>query len=372
MKPIYFDNAATTSLDPEVLEEMLPFLSNHFGNPSSTHAFGRKAKTAVETSRKKIASLLGCAPNEIFFTSGGTEADNLALNFTSKIETFITSPLEHHAVLHALKNKKKTSVKYIKHHSSGEVDYESLKTLLTENPHALVSIMHANNEVGTINNLEKISRLCKENGALFHSDTVQTIAHLPFDFSKEDVPDYIVASSHKFHGPKGIGFLVAHGPKPSSMILGGNQEREMRGGTENVAGIVGMAKALEKALTLQTEREEKLLTLKLDLIRQLKKEITLLSFNGGSDDTEKGLHNILNFSIEKPALSDTLLFSLDLKNIAISGGSACLSGALKGSHVLNHLRGERDTSPSIRVSLSHLNTKSEIDFFVSTLKEITN
>lgn len=370
---IYLDNAATTQLDDRVLEAMLPFFSEVYGNPSSTHSFGRKAKTAVEAARKNIATLLNCHPHEIYFTSGGTESDNTAIRGTvlaNTIDTVISSPIEHHAVFNTVRTLAPSIiVKNAIINLDGSVAMDSLAQLLKENSNALISLMHANNEIGNLLPLEEIVNLCSEHNAIFHSDTVQTIAHQRFDLSTPS-PDLLVASAHKFHGPKGIGFLYAKkGLQLQSILNGGSQERNLRGGTENVALIVGMAKALELAYEEMDERTAHLKSLKEYLIQQVKQELPVITFNGLSADLEKSIHSIVSLTIPKPDLSDTLLFNLDLHNIAVSGGSACSSGALQGSHVLKVLD-EESKSPVIRVSFSKYNTIEEVDLFVSALKKI--
>lgn len=363
---IYLDYSATTPLDPRVLEAMMPYLTEVYGNPSSIHGVGRKARVAVETARKQLANLLSCQPNEIIFTSGGTEADNLALIGSVQahgIENIITSSIEHHAVLNTIKSihlEFNIPVHYVGLLPSGEIDLVSLTQLLKENPKALVSMMHGNNEIGVMNPIDKIKELCVINDAIFHSDTVQTISH--FKLTPDTLPDLAVASAHKFYGPKGIGFLYAK-KRPSAMIHGGGQERELRGGTENVASIVGMVKALELAYAELEERESHLEKCKQYLITQLQGKIDGVIFN----QPENGLSNIVSVSISKPELAQTLLFSLDLGGVAISGGSACASGALKGSHVLKAIHEEGKVLPTIRFSLGKDTTFEELDKAVEVL-----
>ena len=367
---IYLDYAATTPLDLRVLEEMTPYLTEVFANPSSTHSFGRKAKVALETARKKLASLLSCNPNEIIFTSGGTEANNLALKGTVKahgIENIITSEIEHHAVLNTIKSIKSDfnlPVHYVGLKPSGEIDLLNLEQLLIEHPKALVSIMHGNNEIGILNPIDKIKKLCEMHKAIFHSDTIQSISHVKF--SADTLPDLAVASAHKFYGPKGIGFLYAK-KRPSALIHGGSQERESRAGTENVASIVGMVKALELAYNDLENREFQLKKYKKHLINQLQRNIDGVIFN----QPEDGLSSIVSVSIPRPELAQTLLFSLDLGGIAISGGSACASGALKGSHVLKVIHGQKSL-PTIRFSFGEKTTFDELDKSVSVLAKILN
>lgn len=366
---IYLDYAATTPLDPRVVEVMMPYLTQVYGNPSSIHAYGRKAKVAVETARKKLAVLLSCQVGEIIFTSGGTEADNLALTgsvHAHGIENIITSPIEHHAVLNtidAINKEFNVPVYYVDLLPSGEVDLSSLSSLLKEHPKALVSIMHGNNEVGVLNPIDKIKELCGTYNAIFHSDTVQTISH--YKFTANTLPDLAVASAHKFYGPKGIGFLYAK-KRPSALIHGGGQERELRGGTENVASIVGLVKAFELAFAEQEQREQHLYKCKSYLISQLKEKINGVIFN----QPEDGLSSIVSVSIPNPELSNTLLFNMDLHGIAISGGSACASGALKGSHVLKAIHGEKVVLPTIRFSLGKDTTIEELDKAVDALVKV--
>ena len=363
---VYLDYSATTPLDPRVLEAMMPYFTEIYGNPSSIHSVGRKAKGAVETARKKLAKLLSCQAGELIFTSGGTEADNLALTGTVQahgIKNIITSPIEHHAVLRtvdAIKKEFNVSVHYVDLLPSGEMDLSSLIVLLREHPNALVSIMHGNNEIGVLNPVDRIKDLCATYDAIFHSDTVQTISHQRF--TPDILPDLAVASAHKFYGPKGVGFLYAK-KRPSALVHGGGQERELRGGTENVASIVGMVKALELAYEELEERELHLQKCKEYLITQLQKNINNALFN----QPEEGLSSIVSLSIPKPELAQTLLFSLDLGGISVSGGSACASGALQGSHVLKAIHGEGNVLPTIRFSLGKATTIQELDKTVEVL-----
>lgn len=371
---IYFDNAASTRPDPAVIDEMLPYLAGHFGNPSSTHSHGRDARAAIELARRKIAGSLGAAPSEIFFTSGGTEADNTAL--AGLIETYgiknvITSPLEHHAVLHTLQYLEKTrglNLAFLEVDENGDFNYDRLESLLSENQHTLVSIMHANNETGNLSDLNKISGLCRKFNAKFHSDAVQSIGKISIDLKLAGV-DSIAGSGHKFHGPKGAGFLyVRNSSRIGPYLHGGGQERNLRSGTENTAGIVGMAKALEIALSNREQTERLILNLKKRMIERLNSRIKDLRYNGHSGNLDKSLYTILNISLP-PTDNDLLLFQLDLKNIAVSGGSACASGALKGSHVLGAMNVDPQR-PAIRFSFSKFNTPEEVDYAVDVLAEI--
>lgn len=378
MKKVYFDNAATTQLRNEVIICISEVLKTEFGNPSSTHSYGRSSKSLLENARKEIASLLNVSSSEIIFTSGGTEADNLILTSAVRdlsVKRIITSPIEHHAVLHTLEWLQKTygvEIVFVKLDSCGLVDYEHLESLLkSSSEKTLVSLMHVNNEVGNLLDLKKVAEYCKEYGALFHSDTVQSMGHYELDF--KDIPlDFAAASAHKFHGPKGSGFAFIRknsGLRP--LIHGGEQERGMRAGTEPVHDIAGMAEALKIAYrNLDTEREYTS-ELKAYFKEKLKLAIPGVKFNGSCEDNEQSTYKLLNICL--PIEADKavlLLFQLDLKGIACSKGSACQSGSEGGSHVLNAFLSEEDLKkPSLRFSFSSFNTKEEIDFVVSVLKE---
>ncbi|AMQ55573.1 cysteine desulfurase [Algoriphagus sanaruensis] len=376
MMKVYFDNAATTAMDDQVIEAMLPFMKSHFGNPSSVHSHGREVRSAIEKSRKKVAELLNASPSEIFFTSGGTEADNTALVCgidTHEITHAISSPIEHHAVLHTLevlaqKGKIKLSLLDVDH--QGNIDYDQLTTLLKANPKSLVSLMHANNEIGTLNDLERIGTLAKEYGAFFHSDTVQTMGHYRHDLKNLPV-DAIVAGGHKFHGPKGAGFLyVRKDKKIHPFIHGGAQERNMRGGTENVIGIIGVAKALELAYEHMEEHQSQIRSLKARFIEKLRAEIPGVEFNGMSENIDQSLYTVLNVSLPpSESNSGMLLFNLDLAGISASGGSACSSGATVGSHVLRAIGAKADRD-SVRFSFSRFNSLQEVDYTIERLKEL--
>jgi len=370
---IYLDNAATTPLAPEVLDAMVPYLKEHFGNPSSVHAHGRETRSAIEKARKKVAALFNCSPSELFFTSGGTEADNTAILSTIRtynIKHAITSPIEHHAVLHSLQALQKAGViqlSFVDLDKKGNVVIETVEKLLAENPGSFVSLMHANNEIGNITDIGLIGALCEEHRAFFHSDTVQTIAHFPIDLGLTPV-DFITGSAHKFHGPKGVGFLyIKAGKKINPFIEGGAQERNMRGGTENVAGIVGLAKALEQTYEKAEESKKHIVALKSLLIRLLQEKIPGTTFNGESANLEKSLFSVLNASLPASEDNDMLLFNLDIKGISVSGGSACTSGSLLPSHVLSAL-GANPQRGHVRFSFSALNTEEEIHKTVETLQ----
>lgn len=373
---VYLDNAATTAMDDRVIEAMLPFMRQHYGNPSSVHSHGREVRSAIEKARKKVAELLNASPAEIFFTSGGTEADNTALVCgieTHGIKHAITSPIEHHAVLHTLEEcakKGKVKLSLLDVNDKGEINLDQLRELLQANPNSMVSLMHANNEIGNINDLAAIGSLTKEYGAFFHSDTVQTMGHFVHDLKNLPV-DAIVAGGHKFHGPKGSGFLyVRKDKKIHPFIHGGAQERNMRGGTENVIGIVGIAKALELAYEDMAGHRAHIEGLKKHFIELLKQEIQGVEFNGLSADFEKSLYTVLNVSL--PVSEENrgmLLFNLDLHGISASGGSACSSGATVGSHVLRAINHDPERE-SVRFSFSRFTTKEEIGYTVEKLKEL--
>lgn len=373
---VYFDNAATTAMDDRVIDSMLPYMRSYFGNPSSVHSHGREVRSAIEKARKKVAELLNASPSEIFFTSGGTEADNTALVCgieSHGITHAITSPVEHHAVLHTLEvlSKKGTvELSLLDVNDRGEIDLNQLENLLKANPKSLVSLMHANNEIGNLNDLQRIGALAKEYNAFFHSDTVQTVGHFVHDLKNLPV-DAIVAGGHKFHGPKGSGFLfVRKDKKIHPFIHGGAQERNMRGGTENVIGIIGIAKALELAYEDMEGHRNHIEQVKKYFIEKLTSEIPGVEFNGLSEDLEKSLYTVLNVSLPPSETNrGMLLFNLDLEGISASGGSACSSGATVGSHVLRALdhNPERD---SVRFSFSRYNTLEEVDYTVGKLKEL--
>ncbi|MCI0921638.1 cysteine desulfurase family protein [Sphingobacterium rhinopitheci] len=371
---VYLDNAATTPIDPEVIEVMLATMQNDFGNPSSIHSHGRQVKTIVEKARKTIANLLHASPSEIFFTSGGTEADNMAIVRSIQdlgITHAITSPIEHHAVLHTLEEQQKQgkiNLDLLRLDEKGSIDLTHLEELLAQNPRTFVSIMHANNEIGNITDLHKVSAICQKYNAVLHSDTVQTMGHYPHNLSELKI-NFITGAGHKFHGPKGVGFLYINGDtKIKPLIYGGAQERNMRGGTENVYGIAGIAKALEIAYRDMEAHHNYIQGLKTYMIDELKKAIPDVQFNGDINPSNS-LYTVLNVSLPCTDMSDMLLFNLDISGISASGGSACSSGSAIGSHVLQGLKSDPDR-PSVRFSFSKLNTKEEIDHVVTKLKEI--
>jgi cysteine desulfurase len=371
---IYLDNAATTAIDPEVVEEMTTVLSSHFGNPSSSHSFGRDAKALIETSRRRISKWLKCAPSELIFTSGGTEADNMAM-YTAVhhlgVKRIITSAIEHHAVGHtaeAIRKELGIEVDYVAVDSKGNVDLEHLKALLAQQKLTLVSLMHANNEIGTLLPIERVVQLCKEYNAYFHSDTVQGIGHFAYDLNALDA-DFLTCAAHKFHGPKGVGFLYVNKRlKVGPFIHGGAQERGHRGGTENVAGICGLAKAIELAYADLEAHTAHIQSIKTYFIERLIAKFNDIAFHGETEPS-KSLYTVLNVSFPPFNGSGMLLFTLDLKGIAVSGGSACSSGAATPSHVLSGIKADSNR-PNVRFSFSKFTSKAEIDFVVETLQEI--
>jgi cysteine desulfurase len=371
---VYLDNAATTPLDPEVTKEMLKVMENTYGNPSSIHSHGREARTLIERARKTIANLLHTSPAEIFFTSSGTEADNTAIRcgiIDHNIKHAITSRLEHHAVIHTMEALEKAGViklSYVDVDSKGNVDYDHLETLLKDNERSFVSLMHANNEIGTLSDMERVGDICEAYNAIYHCDTVQTMGHYKHDLSKLKA-HFLVCAGHKLHGPKGVGFLhVNHRIKIKPLIYGGAQERNMRGGTENIYGIVGLAKALEIAYSEMEQHQKHVQGLKTYMMAQLVESIPGLNFNGETDPA-KSLYTVLNVQFPEMEMADMLLFNLDIAGISASGGSACSSGSDIGSHVLTAI-GASSSRPSVRFSFSKYNTKEEVDFTVAKVREL--
>ena len=374
---VYFDNAATTPISKKVLDKMIPYMEDGFGNPSSIHKRGREIKSVIEKSRSKVADILSCEPGEIFFTSGGTEADNMFIINTvleKKIDTVITSKVEHHAVLHCCDYLNKTqniNIKYVSINDNGEVDLDDLEKITSNNKNSLVSLMHGNNEIGNINDLKAISKICEKNNVIFHSDTVQTIGHYAIDLNKINIQG-IVGSAHKFHGPKGIGFLYLNNKhKISPFIHGGAQERNMRGGTENVYGIVGLSEALTLAYENMATHKEKIIALKSHMIESLKQKVKGVKFNGLSSDLDNSLYTVLNTSIPNVDDQQMFLFNLDINNIAASAGSACSSGSDSGSHVLKEIKTE-EGYVNVRFSFSKYNSIEEVDYVINKIVEITN
>ena len=374
MNRIYFDNAATTSLDPQVLEAMMPYLTEKFGNPSSIYSYGRETRMAVEQARKSVAKILNAHPAEIFFTSGGTESSNTAI--TSAVRDLgcrhiITSLLEHHAVSHTVEHLDKAclaKVSYVKLLPGGHIDLEDLERLLAAaDEKTLVTLMHANNEIGNILDIHAVGNLCKKYNAIFHSDTVQTVGHFPFDLRNTPV-HFITGAAHKFHGPKGTGLLyINENVSIKPFIHGGGQERNMRAGTENIYGIVGLAKALELATANHETDSAAIRDLKYYMHDQLKQHIPGVGFNG--DTLGNSLYTVLSASFPKSEKSEMLLFNLDINNICASGGSACSSGVEQGSHVIRAISNDPD-QVTVRFSFSKQNTKEEVDTVVKLLKEV--
>ena len=369
---IYFDNAATTPVLEEVMYEMIPYMRVAYGNPSSTHSFGREAKSNIELARKNIAKTLNCNSSEIIFTSGGTEANNLAFHIavnSLNVDTIITAKTEHKAVLNAAKKySKRVKVEYVNVDDKGVVDLVHLESLLLAHPKSLLSLMLANNEVGTLLSINVINELVGKYKCYFHTDAVQYIGHYTLDLKSINNITFLSASAHKFHGPKGVGFLyIRKGTKVEAQMKGGSQERELRAGTENVMSIAGMNKAFEIAYTELEDRKKEISELKKYLLSSLLNAFPDLKING--TEGEEALYSMLNVSFPPHKSRDLLPFSLDLKGIAVSAGSACSSGSTAFSHVLRAI-GSREDWPAIRFSLSHLNTKDEIDRLILALNEI--
>jgi cysteine desulfurase len=372
---IYLDNAATTRVDPRVAEAMMPYLFEFYGNPSSIHAFGRETRSAIEIARKKVAELLNTAPASIFFTSGGTEADNAAIRSTiiSKgIKKAITSPLEHHAVLHTIEhmaNAGQIELHILDCNTRGDLDLEQLYGLLDGKEPVFVSLMHGNNEIGNLNPVEEIAEKVRASGGIFHCDTVQTVGHYKQDLAVWKT-DFLVGAAHKFHGPKGIGFLyISPEQKIEPMIHGGAQERNMRGGTENLAGIIGLSKALEIACAEMDAHKKHILGLKTAMIEKLKSGIPGVAFNGRSGEPENSLYTVLNVSLPPSDMNEMLIFNLDINQIAASGGSACSSGSDVGSHVLRALKAD-PARGAVRFSFGKYNTIEEIETAVAVLAKM--
>lgn len=371
---IYFDNAATTPLDPRVLEAMMPYLTEKFGNPSSIYSYGRESRLAIENARKSVAKILKAHPAEIFFTSGGTESSNTAIYASVRdlgCKHIITSPIEHHATLHTVEHlyhRGEAALSYVKLLPNGHIDLEDLEHILSSSDEkCLVTLMHANNEIGNMLNMQAVGALCKQYGAIFHSDTVQTVGHFPFDLRNTPV-HFITGAGHKFHGPKGVGLLyVNENVKIKPYIHGGSQERNMRAGTENLYGVVGFAKALELATAAQDQDSAFINGLKVYMMEQLTKNVKGVFFNG--DPLGSSLYTVLSVSFPKTEKSEMILFNLDINNICASGGSACTSGADQGSHVIRSIN-NNPNQVTVRFSFSKHNTPSEIDTVVEKLKEM--
>jgi len=374
MNRIYFDNAATTALDKEVLDAMLPYMTTHFGNPSSIYSYGRESRLAIESARKTVARLLNVNPGEIFFTSGGTESNNTAILSAIRdlgCRHIITSPIEHHAVLHTVEyydHSKQVTSSYVKLLPDGHIDLEDLEKQLAEHSErCLVTLMHANNEIGNLLPMKAVGNLCQKYNAIFHSDCVQTVGHYPIDLKKINI-HFISGAGHKFHGPKGTGILYINDSiKIKPFIFGGGQERNMRAGTENLYGIVGFAKALELSMANHEKDSQYIQSLKTYMIEQLRKNIKGIQFNG--DQEGKCLYTVLNVGFPKTEKSEMILFNLDINHVCVSGGSACSSGADVGSHVIRAINNNPDLV-AVRFSFSKHNTKEEVDAVVEKLKEL--
>jgi cysteine desulfurase len=374
MNRIYLDNAATTPLDEEVLAAMMPFFKEKFGNPSSIYSYGRENRMAIETARRQVASFLNAHPAEIFFTSGGTESSNTAI--TSSVRDLhcthiITSRIEHHATLHTveyLHHRGEAALSYVDVKPDGHIDLDHLQAILSESDEkCLVTLLHANNEIGNMVDIHAVGEICKRVGAIFHSDTVQTVGHFPFDLRNTPV-HFITAAAHKFHGPKGVGLLyINENVKIKPYIHGGSQERNMRAGTENVYGIVGFAKALELASKNYQSEKEHIYGLKTYMMKQLSEKIPGVRFNG--DPLGTSLYAVLSVSFPKTEKSEMILFNLDINNICASGGSACTSGADQGSHVIRAIN-NNPNQVTVRFSFSKFNTREEIGLVVEKLRTL--
>lgn len=372
---VYLDNAATTAMDPEVIEAIIPIMQNNFGNPSSVHSFGRSSRSIIERARKQVAGFINANPGEIVFTGGGTEADNLVLRGAVNdlgVNHIITSKIEHHAVVDTAEvvgEQSNIKVSFVSFDEKGYVDLSSLETLLEENKDkkTLVSLMHANNEISNMIPLKKVSDMCKRYGAYFHSDTVQTMCHFEFDVRALGI-DFLTCSAHKFHGPKGIGFLfINENIQLKPIITGGAQERNVRAGTENIIGIVGLAKAMEVAYRDLEAHQKHVSGLKSYMIEQLEEIVPGIQFNG--DPKGDNLYTVLNVQFPNSDMDEMLLYNFDIEGIAVSGGSACSSGSNVGSHVLRNI-GVDMSKPAIRFSFSKNNTKEEIDYALNVVKEL--
>jgi cysteine desulfurase len=375
MNRIYFDNAATTALDKEVLDAMLPYMTTNFGNPSSIYSYGRESRLAIETARKTVAKLLNAHPGEIFFTSGGTESNNTAILSAVRdlgCKHIISSPIEHHAVLHTVEHYgcgEDLSYSYVKLLPDGHIDLGDLEEQLAsrKEQRCLVSLMHANNEIGNILDIDGVGNLCKKYNAIFHSDCVQTVGHYHLDLRKTPV-HFISGAGHKFHGPKGVGILyVNDNIKIKPFIFGGGQERNMRAGTENLYGVVGFAKALELAMANHEKESIYIQSLKTYMMGQLRKKIKGVVFNG--DQEGRSLYTVLSAAFPKTEKSEMILFNLDINNICVSGGSACSSGADQGSHVIRAINNNPNLV-TVRFSFSKYNTREEVDVVVEKLQEL--
>ena len=372
---VYFDNAATTPLAKEALDEMMPFLTENFGNPSSIHSYGRKSRAAIEKARKIVAGAINASTAEVFFTSCGTESNNMVIKQSVKklgVRRIISSPIEHHCVLHSVETESKEGIKteMVKIDSFGSVDYDHLESLLkASGEKTLVTLMHANNEIGTLLDLERVSALCEQYGAYFHTDSVQTIGYYPIDVQKLKI-HFLSGSGHKFHGPKGTGFVyISSAAALSPFIDGGSQERNMRAGTENLYGIIGLGKALDMAITDMVPTRDYISDLRQYMKSRLDSELADISYNGFTDD--RGHYKVLSVSLPLNNKTDLIVFNLDIAGIAASAGSACTSGSEVGSHVLAGIKAPTDRK-AVRFSFSKNNTKEEVDYVVEELKKMVN
>jgi cysteine desulfurase len=375
MQRVYFDNAATTPISDAVIEAMVPVLKLHYGNPSSIHAEGRSVRTLLESARRVVAQQIGASTADVFFTSGGTESNNMALKCAVRdlgVQRIISSPMEHHCGLHTIESLEKyqgVEVVLLPVDALGRIDLNGLEQALQagQGKKTLVSLMHANNEIGTMIDLEAVSALCSQYDALFHTDTVQTIGHFPINVNQTKI-NFLSGAAHKFHGPKGVGFIYINPDSPiKPLIDGGAQERNMRGGTENVYGIVGLAKALELASNELEARNNHIRDLRDYMRAQLQTQFPDIQFNGDLDGL--CLYTVLSVSFPPGPKNELLLLSLDIAGVSASGGSACSSGAEKGSHVLEAIGADPERK-SIRFSFSHYNTREEVDFVVTQLAQI--
>ena len=372
---VFLDNASTTPMHQEIIDMMSDMMKSTFANPSSVHSSGREAKVIIENARKTIADLLNTSPGSIFFTSGGTEADNMAIRSTIQdynIQHVVTSKIAHHAVLYPLQdleNKNIIKITYVDIDNDGIISLSHLKDILKNNSRTFVSIMHANNEIGTIQDIKKIGEICNDYNAIFHSDTVQTIGHYPFNMEDLNV-HFMAASAHKFHGPKGIGFIyISDKIKISPLLRGGGQERNMRAGTENVCSIAGLAMAMQIAYKNLEEETNYIKGLKKHMIKRLKTELNDVQFYAKCTDLENSLYTVLSCHFPETDISEMLIFNLDILGISCSGGSACNSGVSQGSHVLKEILPD-SKRPGIRFSFSKYNTKEDIDFTIESLKKL--
>ena len=372
---VFLDNASTTPMHQEIIDMMSDMMKSTFANPSSVHSSGREAKVIIENARKTIADLLNTSPGSIFFTSGGTEADNMAIRSTIQdynIQHVVTSKIAHHAVLYPLQdleNKNIIKITYVDIDNDGIISLSHLKDILKNNSRTFVSIMHANNEIGTIQDIKKIGEICNDYNAIFHSDTVQTIGHYPFNMEDLNV-HFMAASAHKFHGPKGVGFIyISDKIKISPLLRGGGQERNMRAGTENVCSIAGLSMAMQIAYKNLEEETNYIKGLKKHMIKRLKTELNDVQFYAKCTDLENSLYTVLSCHFPETDISEMLIFNLDILGISCSGGSACNSGVSKGSHVLNEVFPD-SKRPGIRFSFSKYNTKDDVDFTITKLKEL--